>query len=172
MWKMLPVQSVIAWGRFYGFCKRHYRRICTLLHAQKSTRKAPATFEAREARIKGCSPLIIPKQLGSIQKIQVAALEDFCVPPILKPLSRYGGSSPQESGFACLTLVLSAAYRRDPSREKADQKSPQAFLICRCKNIFSAIIAKANAAAIPNRCCSVYTSHPPCARMKPTNQRR
>ena len=26
---------------------------------------------------KGCSPLIIPKQLGSIQKIQVAALEDF-----------------------------------------------------------------------------------------------
>ncbi len=39
MWKMLPVQSVIAWGRFYGFCKRHYRRICTLLHAQKSTRK-------------------------------------------------------------------------------------------------------------------------------------
>ena len=94
------------------------------------------------------------------------------VPPILKPLSRYGGSSPQGSGFACLTLVLSAAYRRDPSREKADQKSPQAFLICRYKNIFSAIIAKANAAAIPNRCCSVYTSHLPCARMKPTNQRR
>ena len=28
-------------------------------------------------QIKGCSPLIIPKQLGSIQKIQVAALEDF-----------------------------------------------------------------------------------------------
>ena len=26
---------------------------------------------------KGCTPLIIPKQLGSIQKIQVAALEDF-----------------------------------------------------------------------------------------------
>ena len=32
--------------------------------------------------------------------------------------------------------------------------------------------SKANAAAIPNRCCSVYTSHSPCARMKPTNQRR
>ena len=45
--------------------------------AQKRTRKAPATFEAREARIKGCSPLIIPKQLGSIQKIQVASLKDF-----------------------------------------------------------------------------------------------
>ena len=39
--------------------------------------KVSATFEAREARIKGCSPLIIPKQMGSIQKIQVAALEDF-----------------------------------------------------------------------------------------------
>ena len=37
----------------------------------------PATFEAREARIKGCSPLIIPKQLGSIQKIQAATLKDF-----------------------------------------------------------------------------------------------
>ena len=86
--------------------------------------------------------------------------------------SRCGGSSPQGSGFACLTLALSAVCRRDPSREKADQKSPQAFLICRYKNIFSAIIAKANAAAIPNRCCSVYTSHLPCARMKPTNQRR
>ena len=44
---------------------------------QKRTRKAPATFEAREARIKGCSPLIIPKQLGSIQKIQAATLKDF-----------------------------------------------------------------------------------------------
>ena len=35
---------------------------------------------------KGCSPLIIPKQMGSIQKIQVASLEDFCVPPILSRL--------------------------------------------------------------------------------------
>ena len=44
---------------------------------QKRTRKAPATFEAREARIKGCSPLITPKLLGSIQKIQAAPLKDF-----------------------------------------------------------------------------------------------
>ena len=44
---------------------------------QKRTRKAPATFEARQARIKGYSPLIIPKEMGSIQKIQVAPLEDF-----------------------------------------------------------------------------------------------
>ena len=55
---------------------------------QKRTRKAPATFEAREARIKGCSPLIIPKQLGSIQKIQVASLKDFLCCADLKSLTR------------------------------------------------------------------------------------
>ena len=53
---------------------------------QKRTRKAPATFEAREARIKGCSPLIIPKKKGSIQKIQVAALKDFLCYAGLKSL--------------------------------------------------------------------------------------
>ena len=35
---------------------------------QKRTRKAPATFEAREARIKDCSPLIIPKELSKRKK--------------------------------------------------------------------------------------------------------
>ena len=35
---------------------------------QKRTRKAPATFEAREARIKGCSPLIIPEELSKRKK--------------------------------------------------------------------------------------------------------
>ena len=28
---------------------------------QKRTRKVPATFEAREARTRGCSPLVTPK---------------------------------------------------------------------------------------------------------------
>ena len=37
---------------------------------------------------KGCSPLIIPKLLGSIQKIQVAALKDFLCSADWKPLSR------------------------------------------------------------------------------------
>ena len=49
----------------------------------KENQKAPATFEAREARTRGCTPLVTPKQKGSIQKIQVAPLEDFCVAPIL-----------------------------------------------------------------------------------------
>ena len=48
-----------------------------LFWLQKRTRKAPATFEAREARTRGCSPLVTPKLLGSIQKIQAAPLKDF-----------------------------------------------------------------------------------------------
>ena len=55
---------------------------------QKRTRKAPATFEAREARIKGYSPLIIPKKMGSIQKIQVASLEDFLCSADFESLTR------------------------------------------------------------------------------------
>ena len=102
---------------------------------QKRTRKAPATFEAREAagcgslrllralggtrilqaaaptappcfghwprssplQTKGCSPLIIPKLLDSIQKIQVASLKDFLCSADLKPLSRYATAPPSGS---------------------------------------------------------------------------
>ena len=88
---------------------------------QKRTRKAPATFEAREARIKGCSPLIIPKQLGSIQKIQVASLKDFLCCADLKSLARRNvratacfhadlnapaGSQHQQMPFAVTTLPV------------------------------------------------------------------
>ena len=93
---------------------------------QKRTRKAPATFEAREAagcgslrllcalrgtrilqaaaptappcfgrwprssplQTRGCSPLVTPMLLGSIQKIQVASLKDFLCSADWKPLSR------------------------------------------------------------------------------------
>jgi len=93
---------------------------------QKRTRKAPATFEAREAagcgslrllraldgtrilqaaaptappcfghwprssplQTRGCSPLVTPKLLGSIQKIQVASLKDFLCSADLKSLTR------------------------------------------------------------------------------------
>ena len=49
---------------------------------QKRTRKAPATFEAREARIKGCSPLIIPKELSKRKKASRFAKRFFLVSPI------------------------------------------------------------------------------------------
>ena len=49
---------------------------------QKRTRKAPATFEAREARIKGCSPLIIPEELSKRKKASRFAKRFFLVSPI------------------------------------------------------------------------------------------
>ena len=94
--------------------------------------KVSATFEAREARIKGCSPLIIPKQMGSIQKIQVAALKDFLCCADLKSL-RDGRR---------LTAVY-AVCRYDPSREKVNQKNPQIFLIYKLKIKFQLNMARA-----------------------------
>ena len=84
---------------------------------QKRTRKAPATFEAREARIKGYSPLIIPKQLGSIQKIQVAPLKDFLCCADFKAPQSLRDSSPQGSERQQMQLLATA-----PSREKANQE--------------------------------------------------
>ena len=84
--------------------------------------KVSATFEAREARIKGCSPLIIPKQLGSIQKIQVALLKDFLCCADLESL--------RDSRRLTAADVVNCY---DPFREKANQKSPQAFLIGKYK---------------------------------------
>ena len=55
---LAPVRGVRALLRWAKFSFAH----------QKRTRKVPATFEAREARIKGCSPLIIPKGLSKPKK--------------------------------------------------------------------------------------------------------
>ena len=49
---------------------------------QKRTRKVPATFEAREARIKGCSPLIIPKELSKPKNASRFAKRIFGASPI------------------------------------------------------------------------------------------
>ena len=84
---------------------------------QKRTRKAPATFEAREARIKGYSPLIIPKEMGSIQKIQVAPLKDFLCCADFKAPQSLCDSSPQGSERQQMQLLATA-----PSREKANQE--------------------------------------------------
>ena len=122
---------------------------------QKRTRKAPATFEAREARIKGCSPLIIPKQLGSIQKIQVASLKDFLCCADLKSLARrnvratacfhadvnaLAGSQHQQMPFAVTTLPVKKQLRNGRSR----------FGVAN-KNTISAIYAQSEAESIPNR---------------------
>ena len=52
-----PVRGVRALLRWAKFSFAH----------QKRTRKVPATFEAREARIKGYSPLIIPERWAPTQ---------------------------------------------------------------------------------------------------------
>ena len=43
----------------------------------KENQKTTSDFDALDPRITGCSPLIIPKKKGSIQKIQAAPLKDF-----------------------------------------------------------------------------------------------
>ena len=52
--------------------RRRMERSCTKAKfsfaRQKRTRKAPATFEAREARIKGCSPLSDPEGVVETEK--------------------------------------------------------------------------------------------------------
>ena len=80
---------------------------------------------------KGCTPLVTPKQLGSIQKIQVAPLKDFLCCADFKAPQSLCDSSPQGSERQQMQLLATA-----PSREKANQENPQIFLICKYKNIF------------------------------------
>ena len=132
---------------------------------QKRTRKAPATFEAREAagcgslrllralrgtrilqaaaptappcfghwprssplQTRGCSPLVTPMLLGSIQKIQVASLKDFLCCADFKSLTRRNaratayfhadanapaGSQRQQIPFAVTTFPVKKQIRK------------------------------------------------------------
>ena len=123
---------MVVWGRLFAFLQETSPPGTFSFVCQKRTRKAPATFEAREARIKGYSPLIIPKRLGSIQKIQVAALKDFLCYADLKSLR--DGRRPTAAYAVC---------RYDPSREKVNQKNPQIFLIYKLKIKFPLNMARA-----------------------------
>ena len=123
---------MVVWGRLFAFLQETSPPGTFSFVCQKRTRKAPATFEAREARIKGCTPLIIPKQLGSIQKIQVAALKDFLCCADLKSLR--DDRRPTATYAVC---------RYDPSCEKVNQKNPQIFLIYKLKIKFPLNMARA-----------------------------
>ena len=81
---------------------------------------------------RGCSPLIIPKLLGSIQKIQAASLEDFLCSAGLKSL-RDGHSRQRQMPFFVTTL----------SGENANRKNPQIFSICEIKILFPLFMARA-----------------------------
>jgi len=89
---------------------------------QKRTRKAPATFEAREAA--GCGSLRLLRALDGTRILQAAA-------PTAPP---------------CFGRRPTAAYavcRYDPSREKVNQKNPQIFLIYKLKIKFPLNMARA-----------------------------
>ena len=68
-------------------------------------------------RERGCTPLVTPKQLGSIQKIQVAPLKDFLCCADFKAPQSLRDSSPQGSERQQMQLLATA-----PSREKANQE--------------------------------------------------
>ena len=74
---------------------------------------------------RGCSPLVTPKQLGSIQKIQVAPLKDFLCCADFKAPQSLCDSSPkgerarrQRRAFA-ESGAANAVCRYDPSGENA-----------------------------------------------------
>ena len=66
---------------------------------------------------KGCTPLVTPMMLGSIQKIQVAPLKDFLCCADFKAPQSLRDSSPQGSERQQMQLLATA-----PSREKANQE--------------------------------------------------
>ena len=66
---------------------------------------------------KGCTPLVTPMMLGSIQKIQVAPLKDFLCCADFKAPQSLCDSSPQGSERQQMQLLATA-----PSREKANQE--------------------------------------------------
>ena len=99
-----------------------------LLRALRGTRilqaaapTAPPCFgrwpRSSPLQTKGCPPLVTPKQLGSIQKIQVAPLKDFLCCADFKAPQSLCDSSPQGSERQQMQLLATA-----PSREKANQE--------------------------------------------------
>ena len=104
---------------------------------QKRTRKASATFEAREARTRGCSPLVTPMLLGSVQKIQVASLKDFLCSADWKPLSRCATAPPSGSKRTRRLCDLPANFpamprapsQRGLSAQQTGEISPQSVRI-------------------------------------------
>ena len=87
---------------------------------------------------RGCSPLVTPKQKGSIQKIQVAPLEDFLCCADFESL-RDGGTP----------TAADAASRYDLSRENAMPGGPQTARHCSIINNSSTEYAQSSAERIP-----------------------
>ena len=106
---------------------------------QAAAPTAPPCFCRRQRssplQTMGCSPLIIPKQMGSIQKIQVAPLEDFLCCADFESLTRRNvratarfhadanapaGSQRQQMPFAFTTLPVKMRLSRSAERDKRE----------------------------------------------------
>ena len=119
-----------------------------LLRALRGTRilqaaapTAPPCFgrwpRSSPLQTRGCSPLVTPKLLGSIQKIQAAALEDFLCSADLKSLARRNvratacfyadvnapaGSQRQHMPFTVTTFPVKMRLERSAERDKRKYK--------------------------------------------------
>ena len=100
---------------------------------------------------RGCSPLIIPKKMGSIQKIQVAPLKDFLCCADLQSLR--DGDTPTAAHAVC---------RYGLSREKVTPKRPQSFRSYKIQNMISADNAQSKAEGILNHHAVVRLPAVPC----------
>ena len=91
------VRALLRWAKFSFAC-------------QKRTRKAPATFEAREARIKGYSPLIIPEELSKRKKASRCAKTGCGSQRLLRCRSHPAGRCPNSSSlYPPLAAVVAVA---------------------------------------------------------------
>ena len=169
---------------------------------QKRTRKAPATFEAREAagcgslrllcaldgtrilqaaaptappcfghwprssplQTRGYTPLVTPKKMGSIQKIQVAPLKDFLCSPISRPLSRCCGSSPQGSRRACKLCTRASNFAAQSSPVKRESRKIRRFSGFLSIKNRSAKDAQSEAEGILNRFANIIQNDIPPVR--------
>ena len=106
------------------------RPVCEA-NAACSARQGRSDFDALDPRIKGCSPLIIPKEKSKRKNASRFAkriffrFSDLKAPQPLRRQLPAGEPAPAD-----------AVCRYDPSREKAKKKSPQAFLFRKLKIIF------------------------------------
>ena len=132
-----------------------------LLRALRGTRilqaaapTAPPCFgrwpRSSPLQTRGCSPLVTPKLLGSIQKIQAAALEDFLCSADLKSLARRN-------------VRATACFYADANAPAGSQQQQMLFFVTTLSgenvNFISAIYAQSNAEGILDHKASCDAVH-------------
>ena len=75
-------------GKVTAISRRCSRAEFVLFCRTKENQKSASDFDALDPRIKGCSPLIIPKQMSKRKNASRFAKRIFRASPIRRPLSR------------------------------------------------------------------------------------